>query len=194
MRIPLIACLLLSVALAGCTTEDTGTASIYVKDAPVDEFDEIHLLFTKVEIHRSGGNETGGWITLYDNATGQDIDLLDLSGARAAFLGEAELEAGQYQQIRVHAIEAYGVQNDTRVEFLTSPTPFKIRGQFEIAGGEETRITLDIDLNKSVKELGNGSYRMTPQIGETFAETVQDDESGAEVHAEGEATELEELE
>lgn len=194
MRIPLIACLLLSVALAGCTTEDTGTASIYVKDAPVDEFDEIHLVFTQVEVHRSGGNDTGGWITLYENETGQDLDLLDLSGARAAFLGEAELEAGQYQQIRVHAIEAYGIQNGSRVEFQFAPTPFKTSGQFEVTGGEETRITVDIDLEQSVVKMGPNGYRMTPVIGSTHSETVEDDESGAEVHAEGEATELEELE
>lgn len=192
--------ILLTATLSGCTTTGEGTASIYVKDAPVDDFDEIHLVFEKVEIHGSSVQDTedenetsSGWITLYENATGRDVDLLNLTGARAAFLGEANLSAGNYQQIRVHAIEAYGIQDGERVELIMSNPVFKTAGSFKIEDGQETRITLDIDLENSVKAQGNDSYRMTPVIGKTYAEQVDDDESGEEVHEEGEVTELEEI-
>lgn len=189
MRTIFMLAMLATVALAGCTTSDSGTASVYVKDAPTDDFDEIHVAFTKVEVHR--GNDTNGsWITLYENSTGQDIDLLDASGDRAAFLGEAELEAGTYQQIRVHATEAYGIQDGERVDFELAPTPLFIVRAFEVQANEETRIILDFDLDRSIVQMGPQGYRMTPVIGQTLVEQVEDEESGAEAHEEGQVTEV----
>lgn len=185
MRTLLIAFALLAVSLAGCTASGSGTASIYVKDAPTDEFDEIHVVFTKVEVH--AGNETdGAWITVYENATGQDIDLLDASGDRAAFLGEAELDSGDYQQIRIHATGAYGIQNGSRIDFQLAPTPLKVVQSFTVDADRETRIILDFDLDRSIVKMGPNGYRMTPVIGKTTTEIVEDDESGAEAHEEGE--------
>ena len=190
LALVLIAITLFAVALAGCTASGSGTASVYVKDAPTDEFDEIHVVFTKVEVHRSGDNETGGWTTLYENATGQDIDLLDASGDRAAFLGEAGLDAGRYQQIRVHATEAYGIQDGDRVDFALAPTPLKVVRSFEVEADRETRIILDLDLDRSLVQMGPNGWRMTPVIGQTTTEVVDGDDSGAEAHEEGEVSEV----
>lgn len=192
LALVLVALTLFAVALAGCTASGSGTASVYVKDAPTDEFDEIHVVFERVEVHRSGnGTENeGGWITIYENATGQDVDLLDASGDRAAFLGEADLDAGRYQQIRIHATEAYGIQNGSRVDFQLAPTPLKVVRSFEVEDGGETRIILDFDLDNSIVQMGPNGYRMTPVIGQTTTEVVDGDDSGAEAHGEGEVVEV----
>ncbi len=185
--------LLLSlVALSGCVSEGAGSASIYVKDAATDDFDEIHVVFTKVSVH-AGGNDTdnGTWITLWENATGRDIDLLDLSGDRAAFLGEAELDSGKYTQIRIEATEAYGMQNGSRVEIALANPTLKVVKSFEIDAGKETQIVLDFDLDRSVKQNGPNGWKMTPVIGKTTVTIVEDSESGADVHEEGEVTEIE---
>ncbi len=189
----IIPALLVMAALAGCVDEGHGSASIYVKDAATDDFDEIHVVFTKVSVHAANSTGNSSWITVWENATGQDIDLLNLSGNKAAFLGEAELEAGKYTQIRIEAAEAYGIQNGSRVEISLANPTLKVVRSFDVAADMDTQIVLDFDLDRSVKQNGPHGWKMTPVIGKTTVTVVEDDESGAEVHEEGEATELETL-
>lgn len=225
---PVAAVLLLAaLALAGCSANDdspdggsgSGSASAYVKDAPSDDFREVHVVFTQVSVHRSGENEgnttttvgtaTGtstaignttvtasvsgsatatstnasheaGWIVLFSDAAGVDVDLLNTTGAKAAFLGEADgLDAGRYQQIRITIKEAYGIDHDgERVNITVSSGMLKSVRSFEVEDGMETRITIDIDLEKSLKQQGNGEWRMSPVIGKTTAAVVEDESSG----------------
>lgn len=194
MRIILLSALVLATAFAGCTASEGGSMSIYVKDAPTDEFDEIHVVFTQVRVHAAGsGNESdenateAGWITIFENATGQDIDLLAASGDSAAFLGEADLDAGKYTQIRIIVQRAYGVDSEgNETEFTVSSGTVKVVGNFEVGGGEETQVTIDFDLDRSIKEQGNGNWRMTPVVGKTIVTQVADEESGEDVAEEGE--------
>ena len=227
--------LLIALALSGCSTNDdqgdsstggTGSASAYVKDAPSDDFAEVHVVFTEVAVHRSGGsdgntttgNGTGtstgvttsvgnttvsgsvnatvsgsanattsgsaseaGWIVLFSDASGVDVDLLNTTGARAAFLGEADLDAGHYQQVRVTVKEAYGIDHDgERVNITVSSGTLRSVKSFEVEADEETRITIDIDLEKSLRQTGNGQWRLTPVIGKTTALVVDDASSGEE--------------
>ncbi len=189
----IVALLIVGVAFSGCMTEGTGSASVYVKDAPTDEFDEIHVVFSKVSVHKGGDNSTNGtWMTLFENATGQDLDLLNLSGNRAAFLGEANLTAGTYTQIRIEVLEAYGIQNGTRVDFTVPSGTLKVVRSFELEAGKESRIVIDFDLDRSIKQTGK-AWKMTPVIGKTTVTVVDSQASGAEAHEEGEATRLEEL-
>ncbi len=64
---------LAAAALAGCTANASGTAAIYVKDAPSDAFTHLYVSFTKAELHQlraepkdTDANETG------DEASGHD--------------------------------------------------------------------------------------------------------------------------
>lgn len=225
--------LLIALALSGCSqstnddggdsaTGGTGSASAYVKDAPSDDFAEVHVVFTEVAVHRSGGSgpnatstavgtSTGlstsvgnttvtgsvnatatsnstvtadagseaGWIVLFSDASGVDVDLLNTTGARAAFLGETDLAAGHYQQVRITVKEAYGIDHDgERVNITVSSGTLKSVKSFEVEADEETRVTIDIDLEKSLKQSGNGQWRMTPVIGKTSAAVVDDESSG----------------
>lgn len=197
--------LLAAPALAGCMANDDGegSASFYVKDAPTDEFAEIHVVFSSIEVHKAGGsdddetesNETkdksaSGWMTVYENATGADIDLLAASAPDAAyFLGEANLSAGKYTQIRIHTDAAYGVDLDgNRVNFTLSNGVLKVVRSFDVNASSETRIVLDFDLDRAIKGSDAGGWRMSPVIGKTRIDTVADSESGADVAQEGELT------
>lgn len=218
IRHALIGALLTALALAGCTsTSGDGSASVYVKDAPTDEFDEIHVVFTTVEVHASGagvdaedaeadagvdGNATAdadngtadsgaGWKVLFEDAAGVDIDLLNASGARAAFLGEADLAAGKYTQLRIHVKSAYGVVNGTQVPITLSSGTLKLTQPFTVEAGEESRIVIDIDLDRSLRQQGNEAWRMTPVVGSVDVEHVDDESSGAESESEGEIVAVE---
>lgn len=185
---------LITVALSGCTAIETGSASIYVKDAPTDEFAEIHVVFTEVRVHASGNaseNGTAGWQTIVENGTGIDVDLLNASGDRAAFLGETGLSAGKYTQLRIIVAEAFGIDHDgVRHNFTIPSGTLKLNRPFTVEADQETRIILDFDLDKSLKQNPQG-WRMTPVVGQTLVEVVEDSESGAEVHEEGEIASIE---
>ncbi|MHB1261204.1 MAG: DUF4382 domain-containing protein [Thermoplasmatota archaeon] len=221
--------LLIVLALSGCSQSDDGSsgamgsASVYVKDAPADEFDEIHVVFTKVQVHAAGsdddeadsdgneteddgaggedaddgneteddGNSTSGWKTLFEDSAGVDVDLLNVTGTRAAFLGEEDLAAGKYTQVRITVDEVYGIANGTRVPITLSGGTLKLNHPFEVGDGSETRIVLDIDLERSLHQQGNGSWRMTPVIGSVDSDEVDDDKSGEDHDDEGEIRDLE---
>lgn len=206
----------------GTSATGTGSASAYVKDAPADEFREIHLVFTHVAVHRSGsdsgngssnatGTATGaatsggngsldgstqtvgdaGWIELFFDPAGVDVDLLATTGARAAFLGEADLAAGRYQQVRITVIDAYGIREDgTRENITVSSGMVRSVRSFEVEDGRETRVTIDIDLDRSLRQQGNGEWRLSPVIGKTFAAVVDDDASGEEQAEAGEVEDI----
>ncbi|MCH7782316.1 DUF4382 domain-containing protein [candidate division KSB1 bacterium] len=65
---------------------------INLTDAP-GEFEEVNITFS--EVSALFGNQ---WIII--SSQSQTFDLLTLSNGRTALLGEAEVEAGRYQQIR----------------------------------------------------------------------------------------------
>jgi hypothetical protein len=213
----LSALLLLVAALAaGCAASGDGSASVYVKDAPAATFDEVHIVFTKVEVHAAGGDDdaepedavagnasadgnatadgngtSAGWKVLFSDSAGVDVDLLNASGARAAFLGEASLGAGRYTQLRVTVKSAYGVENGTKVPLTVSSGTLKLNHPFTVKAGAETRLVLDVDLDRSLHQQGNGSWRMTPVIGSVDAEQVGDGASGFEADQPGDVGELE---
>lgn len=202
MRLIAVSLLLLTTALAGCTTGGEGSASIYVKDAPTDEFSEIHVVFEKVDVHFDGGagdgddnatdeddeeEDDGEWVVLYENNTGMDIDLLAASGDVRAFLGEADLRAGTYAMIRIHTLDAYGIDHDgERHDFTVPSGVMRVPRSFEVVAGEETAITIDYDLDRSLTKAGPTGWKMTPHIGHVEFERVDDDESGEEAAEEGE--------
>lgn len=207
----------LGLLLAGCSQASdegdgggaaggSGSASAYVKDAPSDDFREVHVVFTEVSVHRSGEGDNGsapgvdtstgtttragnttvsgggsgsGWIVLFSDAGGVDVDLLNTTGPRAAFLGEEDLAAGHYQQVRITVKEAWGITHDGEREDITvsSGQIRSVRG-FDVESGQETRITIDIDLDRSLRQQANGQWRMTPVIGKTTAEVIDDGSSG----------------
>lgn len=94
--------LLLAVAaLSGCmsATASTGTAAIFVKDAPADQFSHVYVSFTKVEVHQ----------VLHANATaGQEDESGEASQASESEGNETEdgAHARPADDARDHEVEA----------------------------------------------------------------------------------------
>ncbi len=187
------------VHAAGADDEDEGPAD----NETVDDNSTADGNETANGNSTADGNETvedneteddGSWIELVNNTDGIDIDLLNFSGNTAAFLGEEELLAGKYTQIRIHVVEAYGIDhggNRTNIS-LANPV-LKVVKSFDVEVGMESRILIEVDLDKSLKETGKKGWKMTPVIGKTVVDIVDDESSGDEVHSEGDGTELEDI-
>jgi hypothetical protein len=160
----------------GGNQSEEAQASMYVKDAPTDEFDEIWVSFDEIEVHAAGddGNEADGnatadngtddnetddgeWRTLFNGS--RSVNLLNFSEEDSkAFLGDAELEVGRYTQIRVNVTEAWGFANDTgeRENITVSSGSAKVPRTFEVTANDTTQIVVDLDLNRSLQEPGGG--------------------------------------
>ncbi len=245
-----------ATSLAGCMADpdrsddedaETGTVTMYVKDAATDDFSEIWVSIEQVEVHiapgsvngtgddeadpednetatetqsvfednetategdneteaeadnetathgdneteNEGDNETadgdgsrGGWTLVVD--TPRDLDLMSFSeNDSKAFLGEAELQAGKYTQIRLHISQAWGIRADDgeREEIAVVNSPVKVVKSFDVNADSTTQVVIDIDLDRSVRPQGPPhdphGWRMTPVIGKAqVTEDVEDD-------------------
>jgi hypothetical protein len=186
MRILAIAAIALLTAftLAGCATDDgegTGRVSFAVTDAPTDDYSYVNVTFSRAAIHRSGdgadsdGNETSdnetdegsgaGWITIVN--TTRTVDLLALHRNNTAeTLGFADIAAGHYQQIRFYVDSVTAVKkSDGSTVTMTVPSGvIKTSGSFTVEDGGNLTITVEIDLDQSIR-CNNQGCRFTPHIG-----------------------------
>jgi hypothetical protein len=165
-----LAAAIVGLGVAGCDdgTGPRGDASVRVllTDAPIDYVASAWVDIGAVELIPADGD---GPIVLTENGTDDFVDLLDLQGAVTHTLADADVEAGDYTQIRL-TVEAARVElaegyefNDGSVEkdlFIPSGAQTGIKlnlagsagedgsGPVTIAGGE-TVLVLDFDVNQS---------------------------------------------
>lgn len=87
----------------------TGTVSVHLSDPPTCEvpngpFKNVYVTIVGVEIHKSANGDESGWVDLAPDLDPTQVDLLSL-GAQECFLATlasgTQIEAGQYQQIRL---------------------------------------------------------------------------------------------
>lgn len=109
--------------------------------------------------------ETGVWVTLVSEP--QAFDLLTLQNGVSAALGDALVEAGQYDQIRLIVSEA-SVVVDGETHELDVPsgeqTGFKLSYDYQVDSGGSYELMLDFDAHQSIRQRGNGQYFLQPVI------------------------------
>ncbi|HDP88553.1 MAG TPA: DUF4382 domain-containing protein, partial [Thioalkalivibrio sp.] len=115
------------LGLAACNSGDgsgTGTMSLQITDAPVDDATSVVVEFTGVTLKPASGEAID-----YTFDTPRQIDLLALSGGEAELLlDEAILPAGRYNWLRLHvnagrdATDSYLVLEDGSMPALYIPS------------------------------------------------------------------------
>lgn len=94
---------LLTVACGGGGSDSgTGTMRLALTDEPACGYDNVWVTVEKVRVHKSGsaGENDGGWSEVV-LGTPQRIDLLEYTNGRVLPLGETQLPAGTYTQMRL---------------------------------------------------------------------------------------------
>src|SRR5574341_961060 len=108
----------------------TGTLRILLTDAPAG-YEAVSITFSEVSAHINNR-----WIVLNDQT--QKIDLLQWNNGKTFILGQADVEAGQYTQIRLKIVDAE-VTFDGQTYPLSVPSGaqsgFKLLANFEIVAG-----------------------------------------------------------
>jgi len=175
-----IAVFMAVIGLVSCSdSEDpteTGTLRVILVDAPTQfqTVESLEVVFDKVLVHRSSNAEPSeeGWVTVLPDTLpveARTFDLLELVNGVFATLGEVELEAGKYTQIRI-MLESATLVVDGTPQNLTIPsgaqTGIKLVGGFTVDPNVITEITVDFDVARSLHENppGSGSYVLRPTI------------------------------
>lgn len=140
-----------------------GTVAVYVKDAS-GPWDHVWVTFSAVAIHESG-KDNASWTTV--SSTKQTVDLAVLT-TMSQLLGKISLSPGHYEQIRLSVVNATGQLTGSN-QIVTIAVPpdnatLKVAGQFTIASGKTTSVTVDIRLDASLHDM-NGTWEFTPVCG-----------------------------
>ena len=164
----------------------TGTLSIGLTDTSTLKYKAVYVTIDAVQVNRdrdgAGGNS--GWVTV---ATPErTYNLLSLVNGVTAVLGDRELDAGTYRQIRLiigkqaeseknilgdrHPYANYVIPNDgsDKTEKLKIPSGFqtglKLVHHFRILDGSFVELVLDFDACRSVVETGNRKFILKPTV------------------------------
>lgn len=155
--IALVAIVMSSLFMA-CSNDDghssTGTLKINLTDAPfpTDLVAEANVTINKIEI-RNAEDEEGPFIVVSEEE--MSFNLLDLTNGVTAGLVDLEIEAGEYDLIRLYVSEASIVLKDGTEHSLKVPsgsqTGIKIflNPALVVTGGLTSELLLDMDVSKS---------------------------------------------
>lgn len=169
----------------GTAVAQPGTVSVSLTDAPACGYEAVVVTVKKVRIHQSSSEDNpngAGWrdITLDPPRT---INLLSLNDPTQGnkgldYLGETQLPAGHYTQLRLVLDENQGNQPTANWIVLEGQpntkipldTPSAIRSgiklihQFTVNSGQRGDLLLDFDACHSIVQTGNGTYKLKPVI------------------------------
>ena len=145
---------------------EQGQIKITMVDAPTTDYDEINIVVTRVEVHKSGTDSTKGWSVINNNAA--TYDLLTLRNGASVVIGNNLLDAGHYTQIRLIIGTGSNIVIDGVIYPLEIPieyqTELKLTNAFEIQSGLLYELILDFDAEHSIVLTANGQYMLKPVI------------------------------
>ncbi len=162
--------LAISLLLFNCTdstSPETGQGQLKLSmvDAPAG-YDQVNIVVTRVEVHKSGADSNSGWFVLNNNSA--TYDLLTLRNGASVVLGNSSLDAGFYSQLRL----IIGTGSNVVVNGVAYPleipsgeqTGIKLNHSFEIQSGLIYELLLDFDAGHSIVLTGNNQYKLKPVI------------------------------
>lgn len=172
----------------GTATAQTGTVSVSLTDAPACGYEAVVVTVSRVRIHQSdSANENAaGWTEITLDPP-RAINLLALNDPTQGnlgldYLGETQLPAGHYTQLRLVLDENQGNQPTANWIILEGQDPnnpnhripletpsavrsgIKLIHQFTVNPGQRGDLLLDFDACHSIVQTGNGTYKLKPVI------------------------------
>ena len=182
------AMLIAMLSILGCSgssdtnSGDTGTLSLRLADAPLVDEDNVTGVFisiTGIEYHTNGG-----WKTMDEfNTSVNPINLLDWQDGQSIHLGDFQMPAGKYTQMRFMLdateegkkpkanvgcfIEFDGERNETLYVPSGSQTGYKAIGNYNVPINGTVTMIADFDVRKSVTVTGSAPdhyYKLKPTI------------------------------
>ena len=163
----------------GTATADSGTFRVALTDAPACGYDHVNVTVQKVRVHQSStaSDADDGWSEVVLSPA-QRFDLLGLTNGVLAELGQTQLPAGHYSQLRLVL-----ASNDSATPLANSVVPtggtdeialttpsaqqsgLKMNVDIDVAANQMADFVLDFNACKSVVRAGNsGHYLLKPVV------------------------------
>lgn len=176
--------LLAAVAVSGCTAFGTaqGSFELLVSDRPavIDDFDSLTVTFSEARVF-TGENES---VETFD-VQGQQVDLTQVQGAKAASLLNTTLPAGNYSGIQLMASDVTGVVNGSTVQVKLPSERLHITKPFTVTPNSTTRFVFDIQVVLRGNQRANQGYILKPVISESGVVGEDVPEPGTERNGSG---------
>jgi hypothetical protein len=163
----------------GGTGSPEGTMRLSITDAPACGYNEVNITIDRVRVHKSSSAVDGdsGWSEVVLSPA-RRVDLLKLTNGLLEPLGQTQLPAGKYTQMRLVLAPNTGsnppfansvVPTGSSETALTTPSGqqsgIKLNVDIDIAADTVADFALDFDACKSVVKRGNsGQYNLKPVI------------------------------
>jgi len=181
---PLLPCAIAAASLlaacggGGSDSSATGTLRLSLTDAPACGYDNVFVTVEKVRVHKSGSatDSDAGWSEVV-LATPRRIDLLTLTNGTLMPLGQTELPAGSYTQMRLvlspnsaAAPLANAIKpTDGAETALTTPSGaqsgLKMNINIDVPADKIADFAIDFDACKSFVKAGHsGQYLLKPVL------------------------------
>ena len=171
---------LTSIACGDSPSAPAGTALLSMKltDSPYSDAQAVLVTFSSVSVHGTGSAFTT--MPFADGATSRTCDLKKLENGAEDVLGTVGLPSGDYTQIRLMVASAVLYFGNPSVgpacaaaiatppgnsATVTIPSgDIRLNRPFSVAADTATKILLDFDGDRSIRETSAGVYSMTPVI------------------------------
>lgn len=158
------------LALAACggagggdEGDQTGTVTITVGDGPTDDYSQIIMVIAEIRFLSNGGQD----ILVLDEP--KTIDFLQVRNFSEVLI-KREVVAGTFNKIRLildrlTVVDHAGVARDVALNGLRK-IDVNPQGSFQVRGGDEIVIDVDVDLDRSIHVVatGNNQIRFRPVI------------------------------
>lgn len=153
-----------------------GKANVSITDAAVDAENVSKVMLSVSEVRATANGETK---TVASFDTPKEFNLMAYQNGETYFIGEGDLEAGTYSDIRFiisGATDSYLEMKDGSREDLEIPSGttsgYKVNGTFDVAANTTTNIVADVDLRKALVVTGNNTFKLRPTARLVVAETT----------------------
>jgi len=154
-----------------------GTLRVALTDAPACGYDHVYVTVDRVRVHASStaSDNDGGWSEVIVNPA-QRIDLLELTNGVLVELGQTQLPAGQYTQVRLvlkpngagtlaNAVVPTGGTETALDTPSATQSGLKLIHGFTVQPNELVDLVLDFDACRSIVRRGNsGMFNLKPVI------------------------------
>jgi hypothetical protein len=150
------------------TSAQTGTVTVTMADGPIDGYDKIIMVISEIRLLGDAGQD----VLVLDEP--KQIDFLALSNF-SEMLIKREVVAGTYSKIRLILDSLTLIKTDSAGNVIQSDdvrlnglqkVDINPQGTFQVRGGEEIIVNVDLDLDRSIHIVttGNGGVRFRPVV------------------------------
>ena len=147
---------------ASRTNAQTGSLIVAFTDqtADINNVSEINMSVNKVEAH----SQTKGWVALSDEAKMYDLIYLHSNG-KAAFYSKTEVEAGNYDQIRV-TLGGINMKfkNNTETNAALPSKTLVLSSNVTVSSKQTALVKFDFKADQSLHQTSNGQYVFAPVV------------------------------